>query len=652
MMSDDPSITYLPWEISAPSHDGQSILAIAEDAGVGIESLCGGKGLCGTCKVIVDEGQACLSDPSDADEFLLSESQLERGYRLSCRATVECGAATNHAEHIVVTVPSVSQSVGGIVLTEGTELEIDLDPAVKQYHLEVDEPTLEDHLADRERLLAGLSSGYNLELEAVDHRVMQSLPRDLRSHARDGRLEVTATVYNDREIIDLTPGLYEDRYGLAIDIGTTTLAVYLLDLRTGEVQAVSSRLNPQSAYGGDIMTRVRYSRNNEDGLSTLQAAIIDGVNECIEEVTIDADVESSAIYEAVFVGNTAMHHLFLGIEPSYVAGSPYVAGNHAALTVSARELGIDINDSGFLYWLPISGGWVGPDKVAVLLVSGHYRRDELTVCIDIGTNGEISVGNRDALWTTSAPAGPALEGAEVTHGVRAKQGAIEHVSLDYETAEPTLSIIGDGPAIGICGSGVIDLVAELFVAGVIDRRGKFKDAANTLDRVRVNDEDVVEFVVVSSEQSGIDGDIVLTQNDIREIQMAKAAIQAGTLVLMDELGVETADRVVLAGGFGNYIDPDSARTIGLFPDTAPEAVESLGNAAGIGAKLALLDRDARAEATRIIDQAQYFEIAGTDVFRDQFLASMYLPHQDFDKYPRVRDRIEAIRDLDDVPHTS
>ena len=641
-MSEEPSITYQPWAKQTDAVVDQTLLSAAEDAGVGIESLCGGEGLCGTCKVVVEDGETCLSDPVEADELLLSEGQLERGYRLSCRATVETPG------HIEVTVPSVSQNTGGVVLTEGRELDIELDPAVRQYHIELDEPSLEANVADRERLLAGLAEDYDLDVDAIDHRVHRELPNRLREREHDGTLDVTATVYDEREVIDLTPGVHEELYGLAVDIGTTTLAVYLLDLRTGDVEAVSSRLNPQSSFGGDIMTRVRHTRRNDDGREELQDAIVEGVNDCIDEVTTEAGIEPGHIYESVFVGNTAMHHLFLGIEPSYVAGSPYVAANHAPVEVKARDLDIDINPSGYLYWLPISGGWVGPDKVAVLLVAGHYREDPMTVCIDIGTNGEISVGNREQLWTTSAPAGPALEGAEITHGVRAQAGAIEHVTIDTETLEPDWETIGDEPPNGICGSGVIDAIAEMFEAGILDRRGQFRDEVLDHDRIRTNEHDVVEYVLVWDETSAIDGDVVLTQNDIREIQMAKAAIQAGTLVLMEELGIEQVDRVVLAGGFGNYIDPDSARTIGLYPDTEFEKVESLGNAAGVGAQLALLDRTARDEAEHIVERAEYYEIAGTDVFRDSFLESMYLPHQHIERYPRVKAHVESIRDLDDI----
>lgn len=643
-MTEDTEIRFQPWGKEGTVHTGQTLLEAAQDTGISIESLCGGEGLCGTCKVIIDDGAGCLTAPSQADDQLFTGSQLEDGYRLSCRAAVE-----RAGEIIDITVPSSSQKTGGVVLTEGIERDVDLDPAVKHYRLALTPPSLEDNVADRERLLTGLTEVYDLSVSDIDRLVQQELPNRLRAMETDDGLDVTATVYDGTEVIDVSPGLDEAVYGLAIDVGTTTVAVYLIDLRSGDRLAVSSQLNPQSRYGGDIMTRVRHTRREEHGRQELQRAIVDGVNECIADVCREADIDSDDIYEAVFVGNTAMHHLFLGIEPSYVAGSPYVPANHAAMHVKAREIGIDINPSGYLSWLPISGGWVGPDKVSVLLVSGHYQAEELTVCIDIGTNGEISVGNQDGMWVTSAPAGPALEGAEITHGIRAQDGAIEAVAFDQKTLEPTVETIGGGRPNGICGSGVIDALAGMFTVGLVDRRGQYRSEVHDHRRLRSNEDDVLEYVLVRAAEADADHDIVINQNDIREIQMAKAAIQAGTLVLMEELDIDTVERVVLAGGFGNYIDPEAAMTIGLYPDVDLDRVEFLGNAAGIGAQLALLDQANREEAVSLLDEVDYYEIAGTDVFRDRFMDSMYLPHRDFERYPRVKKRIESLRAIDDVP---
>ncbi|MFW5965392.1 MAG: ASKHA domain-containing protein [Halodesulfurarchaeum sp.] len=640
-MADESQVTFYPWNKTVEVEPDTTLLEAASNAGVSIEGLCAGNGRCGTCKAIIGEGEAHLSPVTTAEEQTLSSEQLANGYRLTCRATVE-----GEGGSVSVTVPPDSQKTAGIVLTEGQEIEFEIDPLVKKYHVDLDVPTLSDNSADYERIATALEETYEFELEDVDYELQRELPKRMREEEVDDRLEVTATVYDDSELIDVEAGLSESVYGLAIDLGTTTVATYLVNLKNGETEAISSKLNPQTKQGGDIMTRMRYTRRNEDGRETLKEEIRRGINESIEEVLREADVERSNVYESVFVGNTAMHHLFLGIDPAYVAGSPYVAAREAPLKVKARELGIDINESGYVYWLPVSGGWVGPDKVSVLLVSGHYKEEPTTVCIDIGTNGEISVGNEEKMLVTSAPAGPALEGAELRYGVRAQAGAIEKLMIDPETLEPEYETIEDEPPNGICGSGVIDALAQLFEVGIIDQRGNFRHGSLDTPRVRKNDDGEVEYVVVFEENAALAEDIVLTQNDIRAIQMAKAAIQAGTRVLMSELDIENPDRVLMAGAFGNYIDKHSAMTIGMYPDIDPEDVVSLGNAAGVGAKLALLDRSRRAEAERIVEEVEYFEIAGTDVFQAHFMESMYVPHENFDLYPHVKEKVQRRRKLD------
>jgi uncharacterized 2Fe-2S/4Fe-4S cluster protein (DUF4445 family) len=639
-MADESRVTFYPWKKQINVEPETTLLNAAEDAGVSIEGLCAGNGQCGTCKAIIGEGEAHLSDFAKAEEETLSTEQRENGYRLTCRATVE---GTGEVD---VTVPPDSQKTAGIVLTEGHELEYEIDPVVKKYHVNLPTPSLSDNVADFERIGEALEKTYELDLDSVDYEIQRELPNRMREEEVEDRLKATATVYDDEELIDIEPGLSETAYGLAIDLGTTTVAVYLVNLKNGTTEAISSQLNPQTKQGGDIMTRMRYTRRNDDGREELKNEIRKGINENIEEVVTEAGIDHENIYETVFVGNTAMHHLFLGIDPAYVAGSPYVAAREAPMKVKARELDIDINDSGYVYWLPVSGGWVGPDKVSVLLVAGHYKEPETTVCIDIGTNGEISVGNEDEMLVTSAPAGPALEGAELRYGVRAQAGAIEELWVDPETLDPTYETIDDEPANGLCGSGVIDALAQLFEVGVVDQRGKFRDEVMDHSRVRTNDDEELEYVVADAEEAALAEDIVLTQNDIRSVQMAKAAIQAGTRVLMGELDIKDPDRVLMAGAFGNYIDKVSAMTIGMYPDIDEDDVVSLGNAAGVGAKLALLDSERRAEAERIVDEVEYFEIAGTDVFQENFMESMYLPHEDFDLYPHVKERVKTSRELE------
>lgn len=640
-MGEEAELSFQPDDVTTRAPVGETVLSSASKAGVGIESLCGGEGICGTCPVDIQGESDCLSTVSEVEETILTEDELAAGRRLSCRVEIEAAGSVD------ITVPPVSQVTGGIVLTDGRSLEIDLKPALSNHRVLIDPPSLADNRADRERLIDALAAEYNLDIDDIDHQIQQSLPSTLRNGDDGEHIELTATVYRGGEILDVHPGSLPSMYGLAVDIGTTTVAVYLIDLDTGAVETVSAQLNPQRHAGEDIMSRMRYCRREEDGRERLQRDIITGVNDAIEEVVGTAGIDRQAIYEAVFVGNTAMHHLFLGYDPDYVAGSPYIPARHESITLKARELGIDIHPAGYLHWLPVSGGWVGPDKVSVLLASGHYSDEAMTVCIDIGTNGEISVGNATQTWTTSAPAGPALEGAELTDGVRAQPGAIERVSIDPASHEVSVTTIDDEPAIGICGSGVIDALAQLFLAGIVDRRGTFAIDPGAHPRLRTNADGEVEFVVQRGDAAD-EEDIVLTQNDIRDVQMAKAAIQAGTRVLMDELGVDTIDRLVIAGGFGNYIDPSSAVTIGLYPEVDHDSITQLGNGAGVGAQLALLDVDARQEAGRIVEQVDYYEIAGTDRFEAAFLQAMYLPHQVFDTYPGVKADLESIRTPIDV----
>lgn len=638
-MSQDPVVSFDPWDIEADVADGETVLEAAESVGADIEALCGGNGVCGTCAVRVEAGDDQLSPVNDTERTVLPQEQLEDGYRLACQAAV-------HGD-VSVHVPPASRSQGAIIMTEGRSLEYEMDPAVTLHHVSFPAPTLEDHLPDRERVIEALNDRYDLDVDAIDHRALTTLPGTIRDGADDGTMRATGTVFESSELLTVSPGRTESGYGLAVDIGTTTVAVYLVDLRTGEVADVSSMLNPQRDHGEDIISRVQYTVENPDGAAELQTAIIDGINERIAEVTGTAGITADQIYDAVFVGNTAMHHLFLGIESGPVARSPYVPANQSSIGVKARELGIDINRSAYVTWFPLIGGWVGADFVADLLAGGVLERDTTTLCIDIGTNGEIAVFDGEQAWVASAPAGPALEGAEITRGVRAKPGAIESVTLDPDTWEATVEVIDDEAPIGICGSGILDVVAQLFLVGAINRRGRLVDPDDGHGRVRDTESGDRQFVLLFAEEAGIDDDIVVSQEDIRAIQNAKAAIQTGISVLLEEAGVDDIETLVMAGGFGNFIDPESAKLLGLYPEVDVDQVEFLGNAAGYGAIYGLMNEEARREAERIVTEVEYVELAAWEGFHDQFMRAMYLPHRDFDRYPGVRESIEAIRKLAD-----
>jgi len=640
-MSTNPTIRFLPDGLAVSGERSETILDVAEAHGLAFEALCRGNGVCGTCTVRVESGADTLSPVGEEERSVLTEAQLEAGYRLGCRAALGDGEVT-------VFVPPGSRLESGIVMTEGRSIEFEHDPAVKLYPLQISAPTLDDTVADRERLLAALEADYGLSVEHFDRLALAELPNTMRTASATETLECTAAGYREQSVLACFPGRHETAYGVAVDVGTTTLAVYLLDLRTGDRVAVTSMLNPQRAHGGDIVSRVAFTQNDPAGRRQLQQLIRTAVNEMIDEVSRTAEIEPTDVLDAVFVGNTAMHHLFLGIEPRPVAASPYVPANHALLEYTARDLDIEINPSATVSWLPVIGGWVGPDFVACLLAADVLDRSEPTVYIDIGTNGEIAVSDGERVLAASAPAGPALEGAEITQGVQAKPGAIERVQLDSETWEPAIGLIGEGPAIGICGSGILDVVAQLFLVGAIDRRGLLA-GPDEHERIREDAHGNREFLLVPAEETDIEDDIVVSQADIREIQHAKAAIQTGVLVLLDRADVGSVEQLVMAGGFGNAIEPESARLLGMYPETRIESVEFLGNAAGYGAMYALLDTQARERAAAIVEAVEYVELAAVEGFQDEFMEAMFLPHHDLDRYPRVREEIEAVRGpLEDV----
>lgn len=632
-MDSDPTVTFGPWETDVEVPSGITLLEAAERGDVGIEALCGGNGLCGTCAVAVKGADPALSSLDPDEETVLDEEELAAGYRLGCQAIVN--------GDVSVFVPGSSRSEGEIVMTEGAEIDFEHDPAIRRYQLEFQGPTLEDTLPDRERVIEALSKEYGLEIATVDRVALTDLPSTIREGQSDDLFRVTATVFEESQILGVDPGRSGPSYGLAVDIGTTTLAIYLLNLETGDVEAVDSKINPQSAHGGDIISRVQYGTQEPGGKTELRREIREAINDSIAEVTDEADVDPTSVYEAVFVGNTAMHHLFLGIDTGAVAATPYVPANRARLKTTARELDLGMNPSGAVSWLPIIGGWVGPDFVADLLAAGVLDRDETVLAVDIGTNGEIAVSGPDQTYVASAPAGPALEGAEITHGVRAKPGAIEAVSLDPDTWTPELEIIDDESPMGICGSGIIDVVAQLFLVGAINRRGRLIDPEEGRGRIRERADGTRDFVLVNADEADSDEDIIVSQDDIRDIQNAKAAIQTGTNVLLEAADIESVDRLIMAGGFGNYIDPESAKLLGLYPEVGVADVEFLGNAAGYGAMYALLNRGAKAEAEHIVSAVEYVELAAWDGFHDLFMEAMYLPHRDWDRHPSVKERVEA-----------
>ena len=600
--------------------EGTTILDAAREVGVDIEAICGGKLTCGKCQVIIEQGMENLSPVTDDEKRLLDKRKAGRNYRLAC--------VTKFYGDVVVYVPEESRGGEQIILKEGVELSVAINPAVKKYYLELPKPHLKDDLGDFERVLAALKEDYKIENVEIDYEVLKKMPDVLR----DADWKVTVSIWNDREIIDIQPGYrVEESYGLAVDIGTTTVVGYLTDLRTGKVLAVDSMMNPQVTYGEDVMSRITYAMQYEDGLEKLNEKIVDGLNKILENVCREAGISTDEVSEMTVVGNTGMHHIFLKINPQHIAIAPYVPALHCSHDVKARDLGLNITKGSYVHVLPIEAGWVGADNVAVLIATEPYNQDEMCLVIDIGTNGEIVLGNKEKLVSCSAAAGPALEGAHIKHGMRAATGAIEKIRIDPETLEPEYRTIGNAPPRGICGSGIIDAAAELYRTGIVKKNGRFN---LDLDSPRVREVDGnPEYVIAWADETAIGHDIVMTQKDIREIQLAKGAMCAGAHILMKELGVEHVDKVIVAGAFGNYIDKVSALIIGLVPDVPVERIESVGNAAGVGARIALISREKREEANRIARNVEHIKLAVHPSFEKEFSMAMYFPHMDRKRYP-------------------
>jgi uncharacterized 2Fe-2S/4Fe-4S cluster protein (DUF4445 family) len=614
---------------------GKNLLEVSRELGVDIESICGGQKTCGKCKVRVQEGfferhgiecrAANLTPLTDEEKELLTPDEISKGYRLACAAQV--------AGDLLLYVPEESRGGAQIVRKEVTLRTISVNPAVKTYTVKLEKPSLADPLGDFERLLAGLASHHGLTGLSAGRSALARLPQALRN----GAWEVTAAVWMDKEILRVTPGTSMRVFGLAVDIGTTTVAGYLCNLATGEVAAVHSMMNPQVTYGEDVMSRVTYIMTTDGGLTELHREIIGAINQIVAGVCSKAAIDPDEILELCIVGNTVMHHIFLNISPEGVGVSPFVPAVQGPVDVKASELGIGVNDSANVHVLPVEAGFVGADNVGVLIAEAPYEKDEMQLIIDIGTNGEILVGNREKLLSASCATGPALEGAHIKFGMRAAPGAIERVRVTPDGLDVEYRIIpGDDSELarGICGSGIIDAIAELFRAGVIEKSGRFNKTLNSPRMVI--DGKSKEFILVPKEKTSIGKDITIAAGDVRAVQLAKSAIYAGSKTLMKRLGIAKVDRVVLAGAFGSYIDRASAMVMGMFPDCPLENVVAVGNAAGDGARMALLDVKKRHEAAAQARRVEYIELTLEKDFERDFVEAMHFPHMT-DEFPNLKE---------------
>jgi uncharacterized 2Fe-2S/4Fe-4S cluster protein (DUF4445 family) len=619
--------------------EGTTILDASRFLGVGIESVCGGKKTCGKCRVRIEtessDSSGITSHPGHLSPFteeegkLIGEKERAKGFRLACAAEIR--------GDLLIYVPEESRTGRQVVRKEATERTISLNPAVRLFPVTLVPPDLKHPLGDYERLVAALTERFGLQRPEIDYPALLGLPHALRQ----GNWTVTAAVLLEREILAVFPGEIEEAYGLAIDVGSTTVAGYLCSLRTGRIIGTESLMNPQVTYGDDVIARITYTMDHPDGMEKMRGAIIDCLNLLIRTVTGDHGLSPTDILEITLVGNTAMHHLFLGIDPRALGVSPFTPAVHRSLDVKARDLGLEAHPAANVHILPVEAGFVGADNVGVLIAEEPYHRDEMVLIIDVGTNGEMVMGNKDRLISSSCATGPALEGAHIRFGMRAAPGAIERIRIDPETLEVVFKIIGEERwrpefritgAKGICGSGIIDAVAELYRTGVIDKSGRFHTDLST-PRLRLTDRKP-EFVIAWPEETSLSEAITISQKDIRSVQLAKGALYAGAKLMMKRLGITKLDRVILAGAFGSYIDKLEAMILGMFPDCDLEHVSSVGNAAGDGARIALLNRDKRREADEVARKVEYLELTLEKGFQDEFMAAMFIPHMS-DAFPHL-----------------
>ncbi len=632
---------------------GTSIVEASRLLGVDIEAPCGEKQVCGKCKIRIEQGNfkkfGVTSEPGhagpwqSAEEKHISPEEKEQGYRLGCVATVQ--------GDLLIYVPEASRAGKQVVSKAARPINITINPAVKQYYVELEPPTLQDPTGNFERLCAALEYQHHLESLSIDITVLRGLQATLEA----GEWKVSVAVWLDREIIHVQPGSGTGIFGLAIDVGTTTVAAYLCDLVSGEVVDTLSMMNPQVKYGEDVVSRISFHMENPDGLKRMSTDLVDGLNNLVmqasrrdythfatpgnspsaEDETFR--IQPANILDVSIAGNTAMHHILLQLDPEPLGVIPFTPAAHHSLDITARELGLKINPAARVFMLPIEAGFVGGDNVGVILAEEPHRQDRIQLIIDIGTNGELVLGNKNRLVCSSCATGPALEGAQIEFGMRAAPGAIERLTIDPETKAVDYKVIGRDAwqsfskpekmqTKGICGSGILDAVAQLFLAGVVKKSGAFAKQQDS-DRFRIRPETgIKEFVLAWAQETSIGKDIVVTQQDIRHIQLAKASIYTGCKLMMRRLGVDRVDSVKVAGAFGSHIDCKLALVIGMFPDCAIDKIVSVGNAAGDGCRIALLNRDKRREADWVARHVEYMELTLEENFQWQLMEAIQFPH--------------------------
>ena len=622
------------------------LLHAARVLGVDIDSVCGGRGLCGRCQITCAEGafpkHQINSDSSHLSAVCATEikygerkTPLALGRRLSCHTLL--------LDDVVIDVPPESQVHRQIVRKDAEHRDIILDPSTRLYYIQVEEPDMHVPKGDLQRLIEALEQEWQLSGLNCDNRLLKSLQPVLAA----GKRSITVAVHKNQQIIALWPGFHEKAYGVAVDVGSTTIAAHLCDLASGEVLASASTMNPQIRFGEDLMSRVSYVMMHPEGADEMTVVIRQALNRLFLEAVEEIGAEIEDILEVSLVANPIMHHILLGISPVELGGAPFALTTDAAVEIPAAELDLKINGGGRIYILPCIAGHVGADTAGMILSEEPQLQDKMTLLVDVGTNAEIVLGNSQRLLACSSPTGPAFEGAQISCGQRAATGAIERVRINSETLEPRFKVIGselwsdeegftdaiaNHGVTGICGSGIIEVVAEMYLAGIVTVDGIVDgDLIGRTSRIIKNDR-TWSYVLHTPDSD--ETQIVVTQNDIRQIQLAKAALYAGVKLLMDHIGTDHIERIRLAGAFGSHINVQHAMVLGLIPDCVLEQVSSAGNAAGTGARIALLNAESRNVIETLVKNIEKIETALEPKFQDYFVDAMAFPNKK-DPFPNL-----------------
>jgi uncharacterized 2Fe-2S/4Fe-4S cluster protein (DUF4445 family) len=634
-MEEEVSVLFMPSGLRGQVPVGTSVLQAAQRLGVDLESICGGQGKCRKCQVLPQEGEfAKHGINSQADHLSpLTETELHHQSRKRLKGKRRLGCNARILGDLVVDVPEESQQHKQHIAKAVTAYDIQVQPAVHLYTVTLPEPDMHAPISDKRRLQQALASEHELPIMDCDLSQLRLLQPAL---AKAGR-QITVAVYQFQQIIAVWPGVKKEVYGLAVDLGSTTIAAQLCNLDTGEIVATADTMNPQIRFGEDLMSRVSYVMMNDGGDIAMTEVVRDAFNQLAKRAAKSAGIQVEDILDMTVVANPIMHHLFLGIDPTPLGTAPFTLTTDQAQVLRAADIDIQLHPEARICTLPCIAGHIGADTAGVILSERPDLSEEYVLLVDVGTNAEIVLGNRNRLLAASSPTGPAFEGAQITSGQRAAPGAIERVRIDPETLQPRFRVIGceawsDAPDFaeknarigvsGICGSGIIEVVAEMFLASIIDQDGVIGPVAGKASDRIVQDGRTFAYVLQEGERS-----IRITQNDVRAIQLAKAALHAGTRLLIDRMGIEKVDRIGLAGAFGSHIDVKYAMVLGLIPDCNLDNVGSVGNAAGTGARIALLNFPSRLEIGEILPKVEKIETAIEPNFQEYFIEAMALPHK-------------------------